>query len=393
MNNIERRNFIGILGINTCLFIMYVFVQIFLTAQVFTLSGYSITAVALFILVDVTGIFVFYIISAIICKKIPAIWMIRFAVILTCLFIVLTVVWENGLGTHFILFGALWGIVRGLYWGAMNFLTANAFDKKRTHTYFTLFFILIATVNILFPFSFGFAIDFGSWMITSGFVLLVGVIQLVISFFVKLDTQDKGKLEITNFYHALKQNNFLRPAMWMFVVFVLVGFVYTLPMIMTILIVMVYGTNISLGVMGTIFAATGIVFLITYKRIQPTRKVLFWISAFLPLIASVVLFFYVGVWSIIVFNACLVLRSMSEVESADARLNLCKYWGGEKYSMEGLLLLETGFWVGRVIACGILLFFDMFNSTILFPVAISTILLAHAAHATITFVWKRKYAR
>jgi len=369
-------------------------VRVFLIAQVFFVTNYNISAVGLFLLVEVIAIFVFYTISSCICKKVRAIWMTRIATVLACGFLVLTIVWSQGLENYYMLFGAMWGAVLGLYWGAQNFLITKVFGKERIMSYFSMAFILIAIVGIVFPFTFGLAIEWGSWMITSGFVLAVGVIQLVFSFIIKTGEAEQGQIRMRAYFHALREKNHLKPAVILFISGFFAGFPFILIALVTVVVVMAYGSNIGLGALGSIFGAVGIVALLAY-RFSPSRiKIsLFSVAGILPLLVSVPLFFYVGPWSVIVFNLATVAQRIVAVEENSTRINATRYWGGEEFIIESHLFYEFAFMVGRVIACLLLLAVGWFGSTqILLATAIALVMLTLAVHAAILLWWRRKYA-
>ena len=394
----EKLNYTGMLGVNSCMQVLVLFVNVFLIAQIFVITGYDITSVALFLLLDVITLAIFYFIASFICKKIPAIWITRIATILLCLFILLTILWEDGLYSHFMLFGFLWGAVQGLHWGAMNFITAKVFKKDRIHTYFILAMSLTAFVGIVFPFSFGLAIDYGSLLLTSGFVLAIGILQLVFSFLIKPKTlsqvKQERKLHFKQYYRALKKANHRKPAFLLWLSVMLAGFPYTLIALMTILIVKVHGTNTSIGIYGSIFAAVGIISLVIYKLVNPRIKTsIYFFTAIFPLAVSIALFFYVGPISIIIFNAAIIFRKLIQVEEQNLRINATRYWGGEQYLIESHMFYEFAFMVGRVLSCGLLLIVGLTGTHLAtLATAIALTLAALLAHAIIQFFWKRKYA-
>jgi len=84
---------------------------------------------------------------------------------------------------------------------------------------------------------------------------------------------------------------------------------------------------------------------------------------------------------------------MINVEENNTRINATRYWGGEQYVIESHMFYEFALWIGRIIACGILVIVGgVFNAhPIALATAISLILVALAIHATMLFFWKKKY--
>ena len=388
-----KRNFIGMLGVNKCFNILVLFVSVFLVARVFFVTGFDITAVALFILLEVVGIFVFYFIASAICAKVKPIWMVRVATVFLCLFILLTVLWADGLYSHFMLFGALWGVVQGLYWGGMNFLITQIFKQNKTLTYFTVNAILGAVIGILFPFTFGFAIDYASWVVAAIAVLAVGIVQVVFSFLVKTERVENQKFQMVAYFRALKDKGHLRPAFTYWAVMVLNGFTYTRAALTSILIIMAFGTNTSIGVFGSVFAVVGIAFLFAYKVSKRNLKEpMFWLAAVLPILVSVGLFFLVSPLTVIIFNAGIAFWGVVDVETGSERMKAVQHYNGEGYFLEGHVFYEWALVVGRSLSCLLLVVVWLLGSPpILFAAAISFTVLTFLARAIVIFIWKRKY--
>ncbi|MCL2755561.1 MAG: hypothetical protein FWE45_00730 [Firmicutes bacterium] len=389
---LEKRNLIAMLGFNGTFMLLWVFVSIFLVAQVFFVTNYDLAAVALFVLIEVIAIFIFYWIASWASKKIKAIWMVRAATVLICVFLVLVIVWQDGLQSHYMVFGLMWGAVQGLYWGATNFLISKVFNKEKVMTFFIICFVMNSVVTIVFPFTFGFAIDFGSWALTSGAVLGVGILQLVFTFILKTGMQEDRQLQIKEYFRTLKKSGKLKSAFGLWFVVFFAGFPYTLTAMMTILIIMAYGTNVSIGIIGSIFAVFGIVALLLYRMSKDKIKSpMFWVSSILPLVASIGLFFYVGPLTVIIFNAALVLpQNIVNVEENNARINAFRHIGGEQFMIESHLFYESAFLFGRVLSCCLLLIVAATGTTqTALAIGMAIILLVYVIHAATLFIWRR----
>ena len=396
MKKTNSRNFTGMLGINAGMELLWLFVNVFLIAQVFFITDHDMVAVGLFLLLEVTTLFVFYAVASWVCKKIRAIWVVRLSVLLLCLFLLLAVIWADGLYSHFMLFGFIWGTAQGLYWGAMNFLLAKVFDKNRIVRYFVVIFVVAAVIGILFPFTFGLMLDFGNWVLTSGAVLAVAALQLACTFLVKTEMQADRQFRPIAYFRELKTANHLRPAISLWFVVFLAGTNHTITALLTFLIILVYGTNIGIGVMGSIFAAVGIATLLLYKTARPRAKApLFLGASALPLIGVIPLFFYVAPITLILFNAALVLpRNIVNLEENSIRLNATRYWGGEQFLIESHLFYESALMVGRVLSCGALIVIGLVGVTqITLAAVIATTIALWTLHAITLFFWQRRHAK
>lgn len=390
----DKRNTIGMLVVNICFVVIQLFVQVFLVAEIFVLSGESITAVAWFTLLELGVLFLFYTIASAVCKVIKPIWVNRFAAVLGLAFVLLVIFWQDGLYSHFMLLGVIWGTVLGLYWGAMNFLIAQVFNRKTMFSYMVWSMTLTTVARMLFPFSFGFIIDFGSFLLTSIIVLGITVIQLVGTFLIKPPARyvqpASRSLRFRAYFRALKHANFLRPALKFFVLDMLFSFHFGIALSVTIMIMLVFGTSLSLGIFGSVFAVTSIIFLVAYKKLKLKH---FWVAGVLPVFATAALFIDINVAAIIVFQAVfLSLDAIVRAEEGTLRMNATKYWGGEEFIVESHLFYEFALFVGRMILCAVILVVGILGgSPMLFAGMVALFVIMFAISAIGMYLWKKRY--
>ena len=389
----NKRNSLGLIGINCCFAALSIFVGIFLVARVYVFTGYDIVAVGVFMLLNVLMIFVFFAISSYICKRIDAIWMIRVATVVVCLFLILTLYLGDELQNHYVLFGLLWGTGQGLFWGAMNYLISQV-SKKGSLSFFVYLNISWMIVGIIFPFTLGAAIDWGSFFLTASFVLGIGILQLVFSFFIRLEKPESCRMRLREYFAALKEKGHLRASWGLFIVVATAGVLINIDALLSILIIMVHGSNLSIGVLGTIFSLVGVVYLFVYNRAKKGKGILFFIGGAMPLIGGLSLFFGVNEISLIIFYAGAVLRTVVETEENALRLNAPKVWGGEQFAMESNLFYEFAFVCGRIVACTVLILVGLLGaSEILLVLMICASMAIFALHSYLLSRWKRAHSK
>jgi hypothetical protein len=399
MQQHHTRNKVGLVGVNACFAALNLFVSVFLTARIFQLADNQISAVVLFILTEATALILFYAFSSAICKHIRSPLVILAATILVCFFILLTILFESDLGRAYILFGALWGAVEGLYWGACNFTVAEAFPASASMSYFVWYLSFVSAIKVIFPVTFGYAIDLGSFALTAVVVLGIGVLQIVFALLIKTEKPRAGRLRMATYFRALRSSKFLAPMIFLWCSTFLAGFPFVLGYLVTVLVIQVYGSNINLGIIGSIAAVTAVCSLVTYKCVPARiRPVMFWISSALPLAVSVVLFFYVGPASIILFQFGTILRNLFETEECNNRSCAARYFHikrggtGQIFNAESLLFLESALWSGRVVACGLLLIAAFIGTALTLAAAISFAGACVLVSAVMLSIWKKEHA-
>ncbi|MCL2846536.1 MAG: hypothetical protein FWE38_02480 [Firmicutes bacterium] len=394
--NAERRNAIAMLTIGACFQVLFLFVAVFLAAQVFFLSDGNLVSVALFASLDMLFLFLMYVPSAMLAKRIPPIWIIRVASALFCAFILVVVLQPELLGSHYILFGAVWGAITGLFHGANNYIMSAGLKTERTQTFMAWKLALRGMIQIAFPFTFGLIIDQGSLFITSVIVLVICVGQFISTLFVNIPRTTSRKFQMRAYFRALRESSFMWPAMRLWFVIFVFGMTIPMGIGITIMILVTHGDNLSLGIFGSIFAATSIISVIIYKK-SPSRvrSGFFFAAATLSILAGAVLFWEITTLTIVIFQAVLItLRTPVDMEEVTTRVSAAKYWGGTEFYMESLVFYETAISAGRTVACGLLIFVAAMGAT---PTMIAglmfTITVCFAIYTIGLFRWRRRYAQ
>ena len=389
----SKRNNIGLLCVNSCYSVLSLFVGVFLVAQIFVITDESFAAVAMFALVELTMLFIFFTIACYLSKKIKPIYVTRFSALVMCGLLILIMAWEDGVYNYYLLFGAIKGIGSGLYWGANHTIVSQVLKRDFTITYFVWFLSIVTLVRVLFPFSFGFIIDFASFFVTTIVVLVIGVLLLLSTYLIKVEKPSGGHLRIRTYFRALKKAKFVKPSLSLWFLIFISGLAHTLGVAMTLLIVLVFGTNMSIGIFSSVFAALGIFVLILYKMSPKKWKYRsFWPAAIFPFAISFILLIELNIATIIIFQASWLLSRIPDVEEENTRLSATKYWQGHEFATESNWFYEFALWCGRVFSCLFVLSISWFaNPELAFAVIIIIMTGLFAVHTLWLLMWKKKY--
>ena len=389
----NKRNSIGMLGINVCFSILSMFVSLFLIARIFIITGNDFVAVGLFTLVEITALMFAYLLASVLCKRIKAINVTRLAAVVACGFLFLTVFWSDGLYNYYLIFAGIWGVALGLFWGGNNLLVAAVFKKEKTVNYMVWAHSLNTVTKILFPITFGLAIDYGSFLVTCIVVLIISIIQIIFAALIKTSEQPKSRLQMIKFFKRLKEKKFTRPAWSFCIITICNGLAHTTALCITIMIIFIHGTYTSLGFFSSIFGIASIVVLLLYNRMGNHKGKLYIVATIAPVLASFLLFG--GVIAVTVFIFQMVnssFRRVLAVEEESTRLSMAKYWGGEEFTTESHMFYEFMLWVGRAISCSIIILLGIFMATeIFFVMAVIFMVVACALHGLLLLFWKKKY--
>jgi len=374
--------------------IVVLFVGTFLVAQVFWASGESFTAIGLFAIIDWTSLFIFFFLASVLCKLIRPTWVIRMSAGLACGLLFLLVFQPDIIADWHLALAALWGAIQGLYWGANNFLVSETFGKETKLSYMVWFQLMVCFVKIVFPFTFGLIIDFESFFVTTVIILVVCLLTFGFSFFVRAEKREPQRLKMFKMLKVFKEQSFTRPA-WSFAfVTFLNGLTGAMTISMTIMVLMTFGTNLSLGILMTVGSAVTIAMLWAYRRWK--NKVgtpLFFASAILPLLAGLPLFFTISYATVVISQGAIVaFRRIISVEEETVRLTMAKYMGREDFNVEVNLFYEIMLWLGRITSGGLVVMLGVFSAPpIAFAAVFVIMLLFLLVHAMLVLAWKKKY--
>jgi MFS family permease len=391
----HERNTIGILCINCTYSVLKLFVNVFFVAQVYELTGRNLTAVGLFVLFELSVMYVFYAVSSFLCKKTKPMYLIRIATILCCVLLVFAVFLQDHIATLYMLLAAFWGMSAGLYHGAKNYLTTACFKKNESlHTYMAWKEGATMFIAIIFPFTFGLLIDLGSFYITTIIALVIGFLQVLASFYVRPPGQlsERGSLQFRKYFEALKESGHKKAAWQLFAITALSAHVLSVAIIA--LIVTVLDAGFGLGFVTTGASIFAILVVIGYKQSRGKLKTAIYLCvAFVPLIAAGMFFVTVSLATVVVFQVLWASRQVITLEEVTSRLGATKVWGGERFVVESNLFYETGLLCGRMVSVGLIILVGALGATQVMLAALTIFTLCCVAlHAVLSVLWRGKHA-
>jgi len=116
-NNIEKRNRVGMVSMETVWEICTIFVSTFLIAQIFILTDGDMVAAAVFKVAKFLMLFVFNVVSTLLMTKMRAVWLSRISALAAFGFLATIIIRPEMLVSHTLFLGLLWGTINGLYYG------------------------------------------------------------------------------------------------------------------------------------------------------------------------------------------------------------------------------------------------------------------------------------
>jgi len=353
------RNTVGMLGTHVCFFAFNLFVSVFLTAKLFTITGGNIASVALFYIVFYIGIFVFFWGSSYLVKRFSRVLFLRISTLLLVGQICLILFLQDHLAQLYMLFAAVGGIAQGIYWASMHLLEGEIMGGDKMKKFMSWFYIMDCGAKIIFPFTLGAIIDYVSFFAAAIITFGIGVLLIVFSLLIKADYK-RQHMSLRNFIKTAKAEKILRPVMINLWINFLWGFICLSTMCVTILTMTVFvddNANAMLGMFTTIFAAAAIILIFAYRLIKPkpAQIAIIFITCLLPLLLSMGLLFEISLVTLLLFQLgygaiCVIPKKVTSTLSVNipVRLNC------PQFVAENNVLSEMFLFCGRILGLGII---------------------------------------
>ena len=349
--------------------IIDLFLNTFLVAYLLNITNENMSSVALYYVVDyaVTGICMYLI--GYFLKKYNLANIYRLGIIIKCIFVILIVFLRNQIQYFLIPIAIILGIAETIYWGACDNMVGLVTNENNREKYTTNKKIIRSFTKIVMPIVLGTSIEMLSFYRVSIYVMILALIQVILSLFIKIEKQKYKKFNIKEYFKNtnIKNNNRLK------IVYkssILYGVLLDLiPTLVTIIIVMTYKTNFKLGFLNTIFAICSMITLYLFRKIKNNKiqKNILIGGSLISLISVISLVISLGkievvIYNIISYSFIIILEILFNIE----RFNNKKNNVNEEFYIESQIFINMIMQIGRVSGYGLLFIIGLSNNIIYF---------------------------
>ena len=271
--------------------IMTIFLGPFLTAYFISTSTNSILNIAIYYIFTYATMALSTLVVAALVEKRNRIKIFRIGIILNFIYILIIILLKEKIINYLPIISILYGISASCYYFPYNLFIINKVKNTERTNYMVKLFITISVVGILFPIIFGSIITITNYILTAVIVLFISLIQIILSFFIT--DNHNGDLEEYNLkktWLELKKNKQ--------VINCLAGEFFigmnicngALEIVMVILILNSFKTNINLGIITSIATLLSILVVKIYGLIYNKRddKKVIIISSIIPVISLII---------------------------------------------------------------------------------------------------------
>ncbi len=334
--------------------VVSIFVTTFLISYIYSISNNYILDIGLFYLFHYLSMFVFYFLVSRMIDKTDRITFYRIAIVVKGLFILSVVFLGKGLAKYVILAGALNGFSDACYWCSYNLMKNELISHHVMQKYALIQSFDTKGINMIVPLILGKIIDGESFKICAIIVLCVVALQLVFSIFIKSKRPENSSFCFKEFVSGYKAQEKEKRSLILMII--IIGAFYGMTSIVsplnTIMIMISFESNFSLGIFTSIFAVFSMILLILLKKCTKLgkRTYIYYLCSILPVIAVALMIFKLNRTTVLIYSCVYTLSYVLYEFSYDVMRNLLL----KKFKMydsiaEFQCSIELSLEVGRIV--------------------------------------------
>ena len=348
--------------------VVSIFVGTFLISYIYSLSSNYMLDIGLFYFIQYLSMFVFYTLISKIIDRTDRVTFYRISLFVKGVFILCVVFVGKDLAKIVPLAAGLYGFAEACYWSSYN-LMKNELVTRHAMERFSLYqFIDTRSIKIIIPLVLGKIIDGESFKLCAIIVLISVFVQIAFSFLIKSKRPENSSFAFKEFIlktKALPEQK-AKLVWFLLVIGLFYGFGCIVSPLSTILIMISFESNFSLGLLSSIFAVFSMILLLVCKKWTKLgkRSLIYYIMSALPLIALVLLLIEVNKTTVIVYSLIYTIAVILYEFGFDVTRNLLL----KKLNMydgiaEFQCALEGALQIGRIIIFAVMIVFGLISSS------------------------------
>lgn len=350
------------------------FAQTFLVAYLLKITNDNITQVSLYYMIinfihAMGSIFIGKFIKN---GKYNKTKILSLGIIIRAIFILFIVLLGNKLSNMFVIVAIFCGISETLYWSAHEIIFVEITNNENRKSYMATKKIASTIVNIVAPIILGSTIELYSFTKIAIYVLALSIIQIVLSFQIKIDSKvnvKTTKFSLKNYINTIKTKKGLKVHKYY-----KSNLLYEIvedPMktLVTIITIMTFKTSLNLGILTTIFSIFQIAVMYLYKKFynkSNAKYILFAVSS-LIFIGAMGLVIDIDKITLIIYNfACTTGLCIFDAIYNTQKGDLIKECNIEQYDVEHVMFNSILTCSSRFIGFSLILIVGIIDNMVFF---------------------------
>lgn len=375
----KKRSIIGLMGSLLINNILYMFINTFMIAYFYTLTNYDYTIISVFYIMSFIFILLTFLTLGKIIKNKMQVPIFRLGIVLYCIYVLTISILKENIVNYYIYLGIFYGIVQGFLWSAGHLLV-NEYANDVSNKFVSTKSMLSKALKIIVPFIFGASIELTSFSSVATVVVVLSIIQFSFSLLIKeKDLAETKKYSLTSFIKYLKEIKEEKIKDFYKIMFCEGIVNYLLETLVTIMIVLTFKTNISLGILTTIFSFCSIVSVYIFQRKLKNNTTVLTISAITSVLGVLLLLFNINKVTVIIYNLInnifLILLVNNAEEKRYSIINDYKIITKD-YLAEHQVISEVSLNIARIIGYTVLFAISFFNNMLYFKILLICVSIA-----------------
>ncbi len=392
-------------GSGVCLFIDHkmaaivkLFLSTFLVGYIYSFSGniYEyIFNVGIYEIATYVTLPIIYYLMAFLVDKTNRVWIYRAGILLRTVLVVFAIFYGEDISKLIMLAGFLNGFSEGVYYSSYNTMTHEMVSRKNMKAYLVSGNVVGKLMDVIFPIVLGALIEVSTFAQVAIYVFVLCLIQIVISFGVRSKKPENSNFNLRQYFKDLKQNQTVNRKMKMiYWISFAYGFTTIITTLVNICIMMEFGSNFSLGIFTSIFAAVAIVTILIVNKVSKVgkRQILLCFVALIPVVFAILFAVMPNIYTLILYNfgnsaGWIIYRTIFDVHR-NANLKEGGLYDG---ITEHQTFMEILFNVSRIISYGVMMLLGLWQNLIAFKVFLVLMICMASFTVILLLIYEKKF--
>ena len=356
--------------------VINLFLSTFLIAHIYSLTDnmfeYAIN-VGLYEVSSYAVMLVAYYLFSFIVDKTNRVWIYRIGNILSTALVIITIFFGKDLAKLIILAGSLYGLSKGAYYSSYNVLKQEMVSRKSMKNFAVVIIVLTKLVNTICPILLGMLIEVSTFSMVAIYVFILSVILIVVTFFIKAKRPQDSNFNVKDYLSRLKTNSELKNKMKnIYKICFIYGFTSIVGSLLSVNIMIHFGSNFSLGIIKGVCTAIAICMLLLMTKFTKfgKRSGLFVVCSILPAIGVLIFAFIPNMITLVAYHIIATSVDIIVATTFDIIRNRnLKEAGFYQDIAEHQCITESLFQLARISSYGMLVLISLFKSFVLFQIA------------------------
>ena len=240
--------------------------------------------------------------------------LLRFGILFNMVLIIALVFWGEQISHWLILAGAICGMSDAFYYCSYLVIRGELSYHGSFKRYNVFTTIGVNLVKVIVPIIMGYIIDISTFSTISIYVVIIAFAQFALTFSIKSTKPQGSKFELGKYFKFLKQDKFAwNKIKFTYLNALIAGVKSTYNVVVVVLTIYIFKTNLNLGIFTSIFSLITILSLIAYRKGDNNPKInkfaIYLFVGLLPFLSIVAMLIYTSNVTLVIVNFALTLAT------------------------------------------------------------------------------------